>query len=173
MAEVYVTFSDGHGSTYLFMEHVDAVSFRAWIEGSTDEQEREKRTATAVAAITEAVEVLPSGRGWRRQDRACRRRIHVHCFHCMDQAPSRLSTPPPWRNTSTRRCAIYPGAPRSASLSQTSRIATALSFPVSSKLALPGAAAVMTMQTGNSSFGTTHDGNSPPVPPARRIRIPL
>ncbi|KAJ6511110.1 hypothetical protein C8R45DRAFT_1162560 [Mycena sanguinolenta] len=52
MAEVYETFC-GHGSMYLVMEHIDAVSFRVWIEASADEQEREERSATAVVAITE------------------------------------------------------------------------------------------------------------------------
>ncbi|KAJ6456955.1 hypothetical protein C8R45DRAFT_569196 [Mycena sanguinolenta] len=88
MAEVYATFYDGHGSTYLVMEHIDAVSFRVWIEGSADEQERGERTATAVTAITEAVAwlltcPLPDPRRIGPVGGGCM----FHCFYGMGQAP--------------------------------------------------------------------------------------
>ncbi|KAJ7214243.1 hypothetical protein B0H12DRAFT_367521 [Mycena haematopus] len=51
----YATFTDGAGNAYLVMEHIDALSFRAWIDDCTEEEERELRTATAVAMIAEAV----------------------------------------------------------------------------------------------------------------------
>ncbi|KAJ6450473.1 hypothetical protein C8R45DRAFT_1114030 [Mycena sanguinolenta] len=88
MAEVYGTFYEDHGSTYLVMEHIDAVPFRAGMEGSADEQRRARRSATAAAAITEAVAWLltcplpdagrigPVGGG-----------CMFHCFYGMGQAP--------------------------------------------------------------------------------------
>ncbi|KAJ7214248.1 hypothetical protein B0H12DRAFT_367766 [Mycena haematopus] len=55
--EVYATFNDGAGNAYLVMEHIDALSFRAWIDDCTEEEkeERDLRTATAVSATAEAV----------------------------------------------------------------------------------------------------------------------
>ncbi|KAJ6510940.1 hypothetical protein C8R45DRAFT_1207734 [Mycena sanguinolenta] len=55
MAEVYATFSDSRGSTYLVMEYIDALSFRAWIDDCAEEQECAQRTATAVTAIAGAI----------------------------------------------------------------------------------------------------------------------
>ncbi|KAF7340679.1 hypothetical protein MSAN_02096000 [Mycena sanguinolenta] len=90
MAEVYTTFDDGHGSTYLVMEYVDAVSFRFWIGCSADKQEREERGAMAAAAITDAVAWLlarPRGTRRRAQVRLRRQRIHVPLLLRVDQAP--------------------------------------------------------------------------------------
>ena len=54
--EAYGVFDDGAGSTYLVTEHINALSFRAWIdEPGLSGEEREDRTTTAVAAIAETI----------------------------------------------------------------------------------------------------------------------
>ena len=56
---VYDVFNDGAGSTYLVMEHVDASSFRTWIdEPGLSTTEREIRIATAVAAVADTIALL-------------------------------------------------------------------------------------------------------------------
>lgn len=57
--KVYDVFYDGAASTYLVMEHVDAPSFRAWIdEPGLSATEREIRTTTAVAAMADTIALL-------------------------------------------------------------------------------------------------------------------
>jgi len=56
---VYDAFYDGAGSTYLVMEHVDALSFRVWIdEPGLSATEREIWTAMAVAAVADTIALL-------------------------------------------------------------------------------------------------------------------
>ena len=54
--ETYSVFNDGAGSTYLVTEHINTLSFRAWIdEPGLSGEEREDRTTTAVAAIADTI----------------------------------------------------------------------------------------------------------------------
>ncbi|KAG5641160.1 hypothetical protein DXG03_005876 [Asterophora parasitica] len=56
---VYGTFNDGACNTYLVMEHIDALSFRAWVDAPCiSDEEHEHRTTTAVTAIAKALSWL-------------------------------------------------------------------------------------------------------------------
>jgi hypothetical protein len=87
--EVYDVFYDGPGSTYLVMEHIAASTFRGWIDGpGLSDEERDSRTATAVAKIADTVALLlqcplPPGERIGPVGGGCIQ----HGFFCMEEAP--------------------------------------------------------------------------------------
>ena len=95
-------FYDEAGSTYLVMEHVDASSFRAWVdEPGPSAAEREIRTTTAVAAIANTIALLLWSAPLREETRSApwAEDASSTSSSVWRRPQSRLSMPPPWRNT--------------------------------------------------------------------------